>query len=99
MRGAWQCRLRRVGALLLAVALLVPLGLQGHAHADDAAARSCATCVVTHTPLAPATAVAAPLAVLVATPVVPAAFVAPPAGHRPFAVGRAPPVLLVGLTA
>jgi hypothetical protein len=83
---------RTLGALVLAVLLLVPLAFGGHSHANHRPSATCATCVAAHhTP-----SVAAPTLGVAPSPgpevvVAAAAPVVSSRHHRlPFA-GRAPP--------
>ena len=84
----------RASALLLVAALLVPLALRGHRHADHAA-RPCAVCVATqHMPVVTARS-AAPAPPLLAAVALHVPAVAPPFSFRaPLHAGRAPPLPL-----
>ena len=84
----------RASALLLVAALLVPLALGGHRHADHAA-RPCAVCVATqHMPVVTARS-AAPAPPLLAAVALHVPAVVPLVSRRtPLHAGRAPPLPL-----
>ncbi|MCW5890785.1 MAG: hypothetical protein KIT14_09555 [bacterium] len=87
-------RRARVLSLVLAVLLLVPLFLEGHAHRDEQSREHCAVCVVTHAPaLTPATPTSGGT-VLTATTL--RATTPPSYGgvDRPTPAGRGPPALV-----
>lgn len=85
-------RRSRLLTVALAVLLLVPLLLTGHAHADEVATEHCAVCTVTqHAPLVTPPAPASGDALLAATPL--ARVDTPPPRNAPRSVraGRGPP--------
>lgn len=85
-------RRARLLSLVLAVLLLLPLLLRGHAHADEHAREQCSVCVVTHapalTPAAPASGRVALAATTLRT-TTPAAY---RGVDRPTPAGRGPPL-------
>ena len=91
----WRLRHRvaRAASVLFLCALLLPsLALRAHRHADHAAARPCALCVVAdHAPAASAPLVATVAPVLHGVAAAPAAPVVPARRDRTAATGRAPP--------
>ena len=83
---------RVLGVLFLCGLLLPGLVLRGHSHADHAAARSCALCVVAdHAPLVSAPAVATVRPVLHCLVVTASEHAAPALLGCPAETGRAPP--------
>lgn len=79
-------------AAILAVLLLVPVLLKGHAHADEIAPADCAVCIVTqHAPAVAATTGATVDVVIAADPLPLAAAPAYRGVDRPAPSGRGPP--------
>ena len=89
-----QRLLHQVGALSVAVILLIPLALSGHRHGADqrSSSDSCAVCAVTaHSPAVDSTAVPVLVPTLQRLVTVDCVLAAPAATYQPFKAGRAPP--------
>ena len=84
--------LRTVGAVVLAVLLLVPTLVRGHAHPHGDFQPGCAACIVAgHVPLVAPAAPAAPAPTFAALPCVPAVAAAPDPVRVRAVVARGPP--------
>lgn len=87
-------RRARLLSLVLAVLLLLPAFLTGHAHADEGAREHCAVCIVTHAPALTPAAPASGATVLAATTLRTIPLASYRDADRPAPSGRGPPAAL-----